>query len=307
MRMREPVMRQAAALLLLMLTTGATTPAPLALLDEQLGPTETIQGRADSKRRLTVPVRIGDSGPYHFVVDTGSQRTLVSSAIAAQLALPASAMVQIVDVSGRHQVATAIADELGIGARTYRDLVMPVLEQEHIAADGIIGTDNMQGQRLLIDFTRNRLQIGHPKDLGGNRGYEIVVTARRKSGQLIITEAEIDGVRVSVVIDTGADTSIGNRALQRALARRGAVTRVTLISVTGAEIVADYAPFDRLSIGAVSITNPTIAFADAPVFAALDLDDKPAMMLGMRELRLFRRIALDFGSRRVRFDLPPGV
>lgn len=303
-------MRQAAALLLLMLTTGATTPhppAPLALLEEPRGATETIQGRTDSQRRLTVPVRIGESGPYHFVVDTGSQRTLVSSAVAAQLALPASGMVQIVDVGGRHQVATAVADELGIGTRKYRDLMMPVFEQEHLGADGVIGTDNMQGQRLLIDFARNRLQIGHPKELGGNRGYEIVVTARRKSGQLIITEAEVDGIRVSVVIDTGADTSIGNRALQRALARRGEVTKVTLISVTGAEIVADYAPFDRLSIGSVSITNPAIAFADAPVFGALGLDHKPAMMLGMRELRLFKRVALDFGSRRVRFDLPPGV
>jgi predicted aspartyl protease len=165
----------------------------------------------------------------------------------------------------------------------------------------------MQGQRVLFDFTRNRLQIGRARDLGGNRGYEIVVTARRKSGQLIITEAEVDRVRVSVVIDTGAETSIGNRALQRALARRGAMTQVTLISVTGTEVVADYAPFDRLSIGRVSITNPAIAFADSPVFAALDLDRKPAMMLGMRELRLFKRVALDFASRRVMFDLPPGV
>jgi predicted aspartyl protease len=300
-------MRQAAALLLLLLTTGALAQAPAALPDEHAGGTETIQGRQDRERRLTVPVRIGGSGPFHFVVDTGSQRSLVASSVAARLALPASATLFIVDVGGRQEVATAVADELGIGRRTYRDLVMPVLEDEHLAADGVIGTDNMQGQRVLFDFTRNRLQIGRARDLGGNRGYEIVVTARRKSGQLIITEAEVDRVRVSVVIDTGAETSIGNRALQRALARRGAMTQVTLISVTGTEVVADYAPFDRLSIGRVSITNPAIAFADSPVFAALDLDRKPAMMLGMRELRLFKRVALDFASRRVMFDLPPGV
>jgi hypothetical protein len=27
-------------------------------------------------------------------------------------------------------------------------------------------------------------------------------------------------------------------------------------------------------------------------------------MLGMRELRMFRRVAIDFGSRKVMFDLP---
>jgi predicted aspartyl protease len=300
-------MRQAATLLLLMTTTGAAAQAPLALLDEQHVATEVIQGRPDRDRRLTVPVSIGGSGPFHFVVDTGAQRTLVASSVAARLALPASETLHIVDVGGRHEVASAIAAEMEIGTRTYRDLVMPVLEDENIAADGIIGTDNMQGQRVLFDFARNRLQIGHPRDLGGNRGYEIVVTARRKSGQLIITEAEIDGIRVSVVVDTGAETSVGNLALQRALARRGEATRVTLISVTGAEVGADYAPFERLTIGGVSITNPTIAFTDAPVFGALDLDRKPAMMLGMRELRLFKRVALDFDSRRVRFDLPAGL
>jgi predicted aspartyl protease len=300
-------MRQAVAILVLMLATGATTPDPPTLADEQIGATETIQGRPDRDRRLTVPVSIGGSGPYHFVVDTGSQRTLVAASVAAQLALPPSERLHIIDVGGRSEVASAIAGELEIGTRTYRDLVMPVLADEHIAADGIVGTDNMQGQRVLFDFGRNRLQIGHPKNLGGNRGYEIVVTARRKSGQLIITEAKIDEVWVSVVIDTGAETSVGNRALQRALARRGEPTRVTLISAAGNEIVADYAPFDRLTIGGVSITNPAIAFVDAPVFAALDLDRKPAMMLGMRELRLFKRVALDFDSRRVRFDLPAGL
>ena len=41
-----------------------------------------------------------------------------------------------------------------------------------------------------------------------------------------------------------------------------------------------------------------------PAFDALDLDERPAMILGMRELRLFRRIAIDFGTRRILFDLP---
>jgi predicted aspartyl protease len=300
-------MRRIGVALLLMLTTGATTPAPHALLDERPGTTETIQGKVDGERRLTVPVRIGGSGPYHFVVDTGSQRTVVSSSVATQLALPPSHMLTIVDVGGRHDVATALANEFGIGSRTYRDLVLPVLENEHMAADGIIGTDNMQGQRVLFDFARNRLHIGHPRELGGNRGYDIVVTARRKSGQLIIAQAQVDGVRVNVVIDTGAETSIGNRALQRALSRRGRETRITLVSVTGSEIVADFAPFEQLTIGDVSITNPAVAFADSPIFPALGLADKPAMTLGMRELRLFKRVALDFDTRKVRFDLPPGL
>lgn len=298
-------MRIAAAGLFLILATATSAQLPVAPVEPV--PSETIQGRADRDQRLTVPVHLGGRGPYHFVVDTGSQRSLIASSVAARLALQPSRNLHIVDMGGRQEVPTAQADELGIGKRSYRNLVLPVLEDEHLGADGVVGTDNMQGQRVLLDFARNRMQIGDARALGGNRGYDIVVTARRKSGQLIITEAVIDRVRVSVVVDTGAETSVGNRALQRALAKRGDTTPVVLVSVTGTQIRADMGLLRRLDIGTVGISGPMVAFTDAPVFAALDLDKKPAMMLGMRELRLFRRVALDFGSKRVMFDLPPGV
>ena len=51
--------------------------------------------------------------------------------------------------------------------------------------------------------------------------------------------------------------------------------------------------------------NIPILFADSPTFHALGLADEPALILGMSELKLFRRVAIDFKTRRVLFDLPP--
>ena len=61
---------------------------------------------------------------------------------------------------------------------------------------------------------------------------------------------------------------------------------------------------DPLDIRDVSITNLVIAFTDTPAFTELELQNRPALFLGMRELRLFKRVAVDFGMRRVLFDLP---
>ena len=47
-----------------------------------------------------------------------------------------------------------------------------------------------------------------------------------------------------------------------------------------------------------------VAYVDSPVFTVLELDRRPAMLLGMRELRLFKRVAVDFAARKVYFDLP---
>ena len=57
----------------------------------------------------------------------------------------------------------------------------------------------------------------------------------------------------------------------------------------------------------MTMTRVPIGYADSPVFAQLGLDDRPALILGMRSLRAFDRVAIDFADRRILFDLPDGV
>ncbi|MFM9936108.1 MAG: aspartyl protease family protein [Novosphingobium sp.] len=168
----------------------------------------------------------------------------------------------------------------------------------------MIGLDSLQDQRVLLDFDKKRMAIGDAALLGGNRGFEIVVQARRRSGQLIMTNAVIDGVRTDVVIDTGSDVSIGNRALQRALAKRRKGETTQLQSVTGQSITADVAMARALKLGSMTMSNTALVFADAPAFEKLDMVKRPAMLMGMSQLRLFHRVAIDFSTRRILFDMP---
>lgn len=266
-----------------------------------------VAAEADRDARLTVPVRIGAHGTYRFLVDTGSQRTVLAREVAAQLALTPGERLRIVGIAGSETVDTAQVAEIGLGARSLADLVVPLLQAEHIGADGIVGIDSLQGQRVLLDFGHNSLAVGEARALGGNHGYEIVVTARRKLGQLIMTDAMVDGVATQVVIDTGSGTSVGNRALQRALRQRRDLPRATLLSVTGQQAVAELGVADKLAIRGVGISNLVIAFADTPAFGRLGLARRPALLLGMRELRLFGRVAIDFKARRVLFDTPENL
>lgn len=265
---------------------------------------EVVKGQADRAQRLTVPVLISGQGPFHFVLDTGSQKSVVSRSIADNLALVRGNRVQIIGLAGPEIVDTATVGELGIGRRRHRDLDVVIFDNEHIGADGIIGLDSLQGQRVLLDFSRNLMAVGDARSLGGSSGYEIVVTAQRRHGQLIMTNAVIDGVKVDVVIDTGSDTTVANRALQRALQKKERLEPVVLVGASGQTLIADLGVGKRMEIDTVGITNLLVAFTDAPVFEVLGLDRRPAVMLGMRELRLFKRIAIDFSRRKVYFDIP---
>ena len=106
-----------------------------------------------------------------------------------------------------------------------------------------------------------------------------------------VTDAVIDGVKVNVVIDTGAEYSIGNRALQTALAKKHGGGTMVLRSVTGQEITADLGYGTDLKIADMNFGNVVIAYADAPPFKALGLAEKPALFLGMRDMRALDRIA----------------
>ena len=298
-----------AALLLspLVLASGALPAVHDASGSQDAAETDIIDGRNDGHDRLTVPVQIGAHGPYRFLVDTGAQNTVLIRTIATEMALPLGQQRRLVGVAGTQMVDTVTVDQIDLGKRSYFDLLAPLLEREHIGADGILGIASLQQQRVLIDFRRNIIAVDDAQSLGGNRGYDIVVTARRRSGQLIMTDANLDGIRINVVIDTGAETSIGNRALQSAMARRHLPEQTMLQSVTGQEIIADLSMGRRLSISDISFVNVQIAYADSPAFAALHLEDRPTLLLGVRDLRALDRVAIDFSTRRIYFDVPAGL
>ena len=287
-----------------------TATFPLLAGQESTQPATTVDILAittDRHDRMTVVVRIAEQGPFHFLIDTGAQNTVLSTSLAGKLSLQPEKKARLIGVAGTQEVDTVTIDQIDLGQRSFYSLLAPLLPREDIGADGILGLDSLQGQRVQIDFRKGLIAVDDAKALGGNRGYEIVVTARRRSGQLIMTDAVIDGIKVNVVIDTGAEYSIGNRALQHALVKSHGQGTMVLRSVTGQEITADLGVAGTLKINDMHFGNVLIAYADAPPFAALGLAEKPALFLGMRDMRALDRIAIDFSTRRIYFDLPQGA
>jgi predicted aspartyl protease len=269
---------------------------------------DVLELRRDPADRMTVAVDIGTiagmRSPFAFLVDTGAERTVIARSVADQLGLVPDARGTVVGMAGTREVDMVTIESISLGRRNLYAVSSPVLDAATIGADGIIGLDGLQGQRILLDFDHGRMALGDAAALGGDRGYDIIVRARRKSGQLIMTNATIDGVRTDIVIDTGSDTSIGNAALARALARDHRNDTVQLLSVTGQQATAGLGLARTIELGGMTLNNTLIAFSDAPPFGRLGLHKRPALLLGMAQLRLFHRVAIDFGARRILFAMP---
>jgi len=267
---------------------------------------DTVIIDADNVNRMTVPVKIENKGPFSFIIDTASQRTILSKEIAGSLALEIEDTVKIVALAGTTTVNTVYVPELTLGEKSYDGIVSPTFRANNIGADGILGLDSLQGQRVLFDFLDRTIAVEDTKKKRkASNSREIVVTAKRRSGQLIFTRATLAGVDVNVIIDTGGQLSIGNKALQRKLRIKSSVTnQIELIDVTGRKSPADLAAVRDLRISRARFGIIPIAFSDIAPFKALKLHRRPALFLGMDALRKFDKVAIDFANRKIYFLLP---
>lgn len=269
---------------------------------------ETFEMETERYRRMTVPVTIGGEGPFDFMIDTGAQATVLSATLADQLGLTDRESATLVGMASERPVETAMVTDFALGDRIITIRTAPIVEARHIgSADGILGLDSLQDRRVLLDFTRGEFHVSDSFERGGASSYDIVVRARERLGQLVIYRADVDGVRTAVIIDTGATGSIGNPALLDRLRRRRALEDSTMIDVNGVQLTGETRLARQIEIDSAQLNNVAITFADSPTFRRLGLVNRPAMILGMSELRLFDRVAIDFRTRRILFDIPGTV
>ena len=280
-------------------------PLPPAKIDNSLligG--EDIDARKENTR-MTVEVRVNGRGPYHFLVDSGADTSVVGQRIARDLQLPMGTPTVLHATTASAVVDRVRVDQLQLGSSLIHNLELPALREQDLGGAGMIGIDALVEQRLMMDFEKRVIKAEDARVPVKMVSGEIVVTARRRRGQLILTEVTAAGLPVEAVIDTGSEITIGNLKLRDRLIRGNRKKFATLkaTGVTGVTIDLQVARIDELRVGSITLRNVPIAFADLPPFAVFGMDDEPALLLGTDLLDTFRRVSLDFRARKVRFQL----
>jgi predicted aspartyl protease len=281
--------------------------------DIELTPGFVQQFQMDRSDRMTVPVRINGSDPFPFIVDTGAERTVIASDLAKRLQLEQGPQLKLATITGPAFADSYMIENLAMNTINVEMIEAPGLERQNLGAYGLLGIDSLEDHKVLLDFESNKMDVlpsSKRKGLGKVEKGMIIVTAKRRAGRMILSDANIGGARVDIILDTGAQSSMGNFALRDRLRKRDRLfdyIPVKMRSVTGALLDGDYTQIKGIEIGGVSINDLPVTFADNFAFKALGLEDRPAILLGMDALQLFDRVLVDFVNRRVGFDLPKGA
>jgi predicted aspartyl protease len=292
-------------LLLVMSAAQAGGQQPAAPPDDTLlyaSPT-----RKDRIGRILAPVMINGQGPFRLIVDTGASYSAVSPQLAQKLGLVPSADSPFLvnGITGSAVVPSVPIDKLQAGDLIFRSIRLPVIWAPVMAgADGILGAAGLREERIMVEYTRNRVTISRSQHGMAPRGFQRVHALLMSNG-LLTLEVRVGGVRARAVVDTGAERSLGNQALRDALRHWQTGKKLpefTDVYGTTADIAqGELGLAPTISVGPLKMTDVDLIYGDFHIFEVWKMRKEPALILGMDVLGSVNELGIDFRNQELYF------
>ncbi|MBV8113417.1 MAG: aspartyl protease family protein [Silvibacterium sp.] len=119
------------------------------------GSVTSLHFRPGHGSQIIAPVMINHTGPYYFLIDTGTEVTILDSGVAVSLQLNSDGAAQLVGIGFHEQAGFARTASLELGAEEVTGLRIVVQSFQSRLADlrirGILGGDFLSHFDLLID------------------------------------------------------------------------------------------------------------------------------------------------------------
>jgi len=292
-------------------TPAATQPERGVQLDEivvrEPEPKFVAPTRRDRIGRIWAPVLIDGKGPYRLVLDTGANHSAVTERTAQSLGAPTAteAPALVTGFTGSAMVPTIAVSSIDIGAFALGPANLPVLADVFGGAEGVLSLNELRNERIFADFAHDRLEIAPSQGEHAPRGFAIV--RLQLVGGLPMAEILVGGVSTRAIIDTGAQSSVGNLALRKALARQASrkASREDIIGVTLQAQSGDSLPSPDIQLGHLTIRGMTVVFGDMYLFQHWNLTREPTLAIGMDLLGSFDVMIIDYSRREMQLQLRP--
>lgn len=267
----------------------------------------------DPHGRLITEVYVNGQGPFQFLIDSASSRSLIFEHVRQQLGLARSQPGQMT-VYGINDVAEVMPvkpHELRVAGEAAYDLTMGVLpESVATGPDGILGVDFLSHYFVVLDRSTMRMKL-LAADTASARAYkdwsavELLPRQLKKFPiQFWYLKARFNETSITSLFDLGASLTMLNWGAAERLgvhkshfASFGPPPAI-LQDVLGKDAPAVRADGLEVRLSGKSWTRQAAIIADAPIFNYFDLDEQPAAIVGLDLLRN-NSLAIDFAGLRL--------
>lgn len=159
-----------------------------------------------SRYQMLVPVSVNHSGPFDFLLDTGTQVTILDTSLAKRLNLKAQGLAMLRGVGFQESASVARVGELAIGANVASDLRVLVsnvarMKSSGLHINGILGEDFLRRFDMLIDNAHGILCLDDVKLMRtGMTGQRITFLSTPKAADI---DASTNSLIMSVLLSNG--------------------------------------------------------------------------------------------------------
>jgi predicted aspartyl protease len=248
--------------------------------------------------RVWVPVYINGKGPYKLVLDTGANRTAVIPSLAKKIGTPAgSNVLKVLGATGSAIVPAIRVNSIEVGDLFLGDRQVAIVPDVFGGAQGVLGADGLSDKRVHIDFKNDQISILRSTGPVRVHGYT-KIPVKLRYGHLLMFDMKIAGVRTRAMLDTGAQSTIGNSSLRAALAKKkrqgveNIIIGVTLDAQKGETVLAP-----SVELGDLTLRGMQVTFGDMYIFEAWKMTDTPALLIGMDIIGLLDTLIIDYKRR----------
>lgn len=275
------------------LQSGTVTAQPA---DDDGGPLESW---VDIYGRPTAKVMINGRGPFQFMIDTGSTTTVIAARHVEAVGAEALGSVSVIGATGAAIMPLVELARLEAGVVTKTDLQVAVLPDKALKReDGILGGDVFAGRRLVFDIQGKSVRIEQSRRKARS---EAPGNMRIRNGLLAEIDGQVGAVPTRLMLDTGAKSCVANMALSNALLmRHPMLTRLNnaaIYGVTGQRVNGQFIGLPKVDMKAFTVRDASCIAADAPIFDLWDLNNEPAMIVGVDLLSRLDSFSIDYGAR----------
>ncbi len=263
--------------------------------------------------RLTTEVYVDGQGPFTFLIDTASSRSLIYEHVRARLGLVQS-QPQMLTVYGINEKSSALPvrpKALSIGGEAIGGLVVGVLpDRADSTLDGVLGIDALARYFVVLDRAAMRLKLMTPDapEARAYRDWDSIALAPRQLKNIPLdfwyVRLRFNGRPINTLFDLGASVTMLNWPAAEVLGlHKRDFTRygpppVDIRDVLGADAPA-VRVFDlQIEMPGVRWRKQTGLVSSAPVFEFFGLDEAPAAIVGPGLLR-DNSLAVDFPGHRL--------
>ena len=252
-----------------------------------------------NRYQIMLDASINHSGPYNFLLDTGTQITTVDPSLAAELHLDTDGEAVVAGAGSRQSASFAQVDRLEAGthAVTNQRVLVYGLQSLHssdLHIEGILGEDFLEHFDMLIDNKHGLLCLDDTGAMrAGVKGMHVALLApadRSALSRLLIIEVRLsDGMRpVRLMLDSGANVPLLYNAPQYMALQLSRTAPLRGSGVDGSQRIFSALPSQQVKIGSRELSD--VSFFG---LAGVQNDSRAKGFDGVLTMGLFRRIFID--------------